>query len=155
MTIYSHMRCPFCESDTKIYNSRGNSAGNETWRRHRCRSCSLTFTTRERIDWSGKILIADDSGAVNPYSSERLLKSLLRAGGQGDYPDGTFTSLLETIEGSLQKQRFFSKTNGSTKVITEVTILVLSRFDRGLALQYVNNVYRSQPPAKLIQQLFS
>lgn len=155
MTIYSHMRCPFCESDTKIYNSRGNSAGNETWRRHRCRSCSLTFTTRERIDWSGKTLIADVGGTVNPYSSERLLKSLLKAGDQGNHPDGTFTSLLDTIENNLQKQHFFSKPTGSSAVITEVTITVLSRFDRGLALQYVNNVYRSQPPAKLIQQLFS
>lgn len=146
------MRCPFCNSDTIIYNSRGNTSGTQTWRRHRCKECGLAFTTRERIDWDGKVLVAGSDGSTSAYSKERLLLSLLKASMQ-DKSSSSIITLADNIEDTLQRQHFFNSATAQSSTITEVVITTLRSYDRGLALQYLTNVYHSNPPAKLLRQL--
>lgn len=152
------MVCPFCASETKIYNSRGTHGKTQTWRRHRCKQCQASFTTREKIDWNGSVSVrassqTDIQTETTPYSRERLFISLLKASENLILAPSTLSDLCDTIEYQLQKDGFFNgQTQGTTQITTTVTS-VLHRFDANLALQYVNNVYRHQPPQELVKRL--
>lgn len=154
MTICSHMICPFCESKTRIYNSRSTQSNTQTWRRHRCTACSRTFTTKERIDWTERIQISSKD-VITPYSRERLLLSLIRASNNLVLPSGALTDLTDTIELELQNNEFFSDKLQEAELITQVSTTVIHRYDPNLALQYVNMVYRNKPPLKLLKRLIA
>lgn len=146
------MICPFCTHNTKIYNSRSTHSKTQTWRRHRCITCSRTFTTRERIDWSGATTVSTPDGAAE-YSRERLLLSLARASNKLSLPPPMLAELCDSVEQELQQAGFFAKTDQDGELITQSATLVLHRYDPNLALQYVNNVYSNKPPLELIKQL--
>ncbi len=153
MTICSHMKCPFCANKTKIYNSRATQGKTQTWRRHQCLTCNQTFTTKERIDWTGKVRVQSTKG-TQPYSRERLLLSIVRATTNQTFPSGAISDLTDTIELELQKNSFFVGKNQPAEIITHVSTTVIHRYNPNLALQYVNQVYRNKPPLELIKQLF-
>ncbi len=146
------MICPFCTSKTRIYNSRSTQQATQTWRRHRCISCKKSFTTREKIDWDGVVLVQSE-GSDSPYSRERLLLSLVRASQNLELSPGTLSDLCDAIEHQLQINNFFNAHTQDSKLITANTMQVLQRFDTNLALQYINCVYRSKPPIELLKQL--
>lgn len=146
------MVCPFCASETKIYNSRATSGKTQTWRRHRCGQCQARFTTKEKIDWNGAVAVVTDEQAA-PYSRERLFISLLKAGENLQLAPATLSDLCDTVEYHLQKQQFFRGVQQDAGRITTAVTTVLHRFNPNLALQYVNNVYRHQPPPELLKQL--
>lgn len=152
MTICSHMKCPFCKNKTKIYNSRSTQTQTQTWRRHKCLSCNSTFTTKERVDWTGRINITSGN-EVSPYSRERLLLSLVRASNNLSLPSGALTDLTDTIELELQNSSFFNEPSQEAELITHVSTTIIYRYDPNLALQYVNNVYHNKPPIELLKTL--
>lgn len=154
MTICSHMICPFCSSKTKIYNSRSTQSQTQTWRRHQCTACKRSFTTKERIDWTGRIKIkSSDETAL--YSRERLMLSLVRASNNLTLPTGALTDLTDTIELELQNGEFFTGDFQEAELITHVATTVLHRYDPNVALQYINMVYRNKPPLELIKRLLT
>jgi transcriptional regulator NrdR family protein len=146
------MICPFCTSKTRIYNSRSTHQSTQTWRRHRCTACTKTFTTKERIEWTGKVDVATPSG-TSPYSRERLLLSISRATTNLSVLPETLSELTDSIELILQKMHFFETKHQTSAVITDACILTLKRFDPNLALQYVNQVHDNNPPPTLIKQI--
>lgn len=146
------MICPFCQSGTKIYNSRATHGKTQTWRRHRCIQNNHTFTTRESIDLSGATTVESDTKKA-PYNPERLLISLVRAANNLTLPDGTLYELATSIELQLQADGFFSSKNRPASLITTTATTVLARYSPNMALQYVNNVHRNNPPLEVIQAL--
>ncbi len=145
------MKCPFCKSDTKIYNSRSSHAGQQTWRRHQCKQCHRKFTTREKIDWNSSVLVQNTDGE-SPYSHERLLLNLAKA--CSNHPNGleAAAGLLGSIEQQLSLKGFFGQAAGSHEVIRTVAYEVLKRFDKNVALQYLNIVYGGNPPLEMVEQ---
>ena len=152
MTICSHMICPFCKHQTKIYNSRSTQSKTQTWRRHQCKVCAKTFTTKERIDWTGAVVVHTTDGS-SPYTRERLLLSIVRSSTNLSLPSGAITDLTDTIELELQTQGFFREKKQESEVITQHATTILHRYDPNMALQYVNQVYSNKPPLELIKQL--
>ena len=146
------MICPFCTNQTKIFNSRSTHSKTQTWRRHRCTDCKKTFTTKERIEWTGRIKISS-SDRITDYSRERLLLSLVSASTHLDLPTGALTELTDTIELALQNEGFFTSDVQPAEHIIQVATTVLQRYDPNLALQYVNYVYRNNPPLELVRRL--
>lgn len=153
MTICSHMKCPYCQSQTKIYNSRQLKNSHQAWRRHRCTTCQRTFTTRERIDWSGVIEVITPDGSA-PYSPDRLLLSLVDSSRGLQLPPNTITLLCSQVELELQRSQLF--TPGSSLVsqrLAQTVLEVLRRFELNLALQYAHRLHNNNPPRELIKQL--
>lgn len=148
------MKCPFCSSKTRIYNSRPSHQGTQTWRRHVCTARKHTFTTREKIDWTGSTKVKTNSG-TSPYSRERLLLSVAKAGEKLNLQPAMLAELCDSIEHELQHQGFFSKNEQEASVIIEASTSVLVRYDQNLVLQYVNQVYASKPPLELVQRLIA
>lgn len=146
------MICPFCYNNTKIYNSRSTQNGTQTWRRHRCTDCMKSFTTREKIDWTGRVQIQSNDG-VTPYSRDRLLLSIARAAAELDLPAGAITDLTDSVEAELQRNFFFTPEVQQAASITALSTTVIARYDSNLALQYINQIYRSKPPKELVKAL--
>ena len=115
-------------------------------------TCGKSFTTREKIDWDGVVLVQSE-GSDSPYSRERLLLSLVRASQNLELGPGTISDLCDATEHQLQKNNFFNARKRNSELITATTMQVLQRFDTNLALQYINCVYRSKPPIELLKQL--
>lgn len=146
------MKCPYCYNKTRIYNSRSTHEHTQTWRRHRCTTCGQTFTTKERIEWTGKTMIINKDERSR-YSRERLLVSICRAGNNLTVPPETLVALTDSIEHMLQKDRFFKPDTQDVASLINTTILTLKRFDPNLALQYINAVYRNKPPLELVKDV--
>lgn len=146
------MICPYCSGKTRIYNSRNTHQSTQTWRRHRCEGCAGTFTTKEKIDWSGKVTVITTEG-TSPYSRERLLVSISTASVNLSVLPQTLSELTDSVELLLQKTNFFQSSPQKADQIIDAAVLTLQRFDPNLALQYVNHVYNNKPPLQLIKRL--
>ncbi len=153
MTIYSHMKCPFCYNKTEIYNSRASHKSTQTWRRRTCTSCNKGFTTREKIDWSGQITVREDK-QVTPYSRDRLLLSVVRASEDAMLAPEMVIELVDSIEIALQSA-FTAQAGIETTTITKTATAILSRHNTHVALRYVQHVYNNKPPLELVRQLMA
>jgi transcriptional regulator NrdR family protein len=152
MTICSHMKCPFCLQKTRIYNSRASHQNTQTWRRHKCTACSSTFTTREKIDWSGATIVRTET-EVAPYDRDRLLLSIARSAAGYTLQPSMISELTDSVELELQACQFFKKTTGDAAQITEATTAILHRLDPYLSVQYINHVHKNKPPLDLVKKL--
>lgn len=146
------MKCPFCDNKTRIYNSRSTQGKTQTWRRHRCLVCKRAFTTRERIDWNGIVLVADKTAETTPYNHERLLLSLVRAIEKLEAGTTTPVDICDTIELRLQQKGLFNKSPLSSVQIAAEALTVLHLYDPNAALQYLSNLYQGKPPAELLKR---
>lgn len=93
------------------------------------------------------------SDSSDKYSRERLLLSLVRSSNNLSLPTGGLSDLCDTVELELQKQGFFNKSPQHAESITTTVMTVLHRYNQNMAIQYINSVYRNQPPLELIKQL--
>lgn len=153
MTICSHMKCPFCNASTKVYNSRSSHQSTQKWRRRQCLDCNKSFTTREKVDYTGIVSVRSTDNKVSPYSREKLLLSIVRASTNLDLPPEALTELTDSIELTLKQIAFFTRATQDSNTIIESAIIVLKRYNKNLAVQYLNQVYRNNPPLATLKQL--
>ena len=146
------MKCPFCNNKTEVYNSRRSHQATQTWRRRRCLTCNKSFTTREKVDFNG-IVQVKNGDSREPYSRERLLLSIVRASDKLNLPLHMLLELTDSVELELKNHQFFEKNTQKVTMISEVTMTLLARYNRNLALQYLHNVYKNQPPIELVKQI--
>jgi transcriptional repressor NrdR len=75
------MQCPYCKEQRtdKVIDSRATEGGTVIRRRRQCLSCNKRFTTYERVEETGKLLVIKKSGERVPYEREKLLGGLQRA----------------------------------------------------------------------------
>lgn len=69
------MLCIYCQSDTKVVNSRPQKRLNRVWRRRSCMTCGTTFTSSEAIDLSGSITVRD-LRRLEPFQRDKLFMSI-------------------------------------------------------------------------------
>lgn len=69
------MLCIYCQSDTKVVNSRPQKRLNRVWRRRTCMTCGTTFTSSEAIDLSGSITVRD-AKHLQPFQRDKLFMSI-------------------------------------------------------------------------------
>ncbi|KZX74498.1 transcriptional regulator NrdR [Oleiphilus sp. HI0009] len=73
------MHCPFCKAtDTKVYDSRLVSDGNQVRRRRECLTCQERFTTFETAELVMPRVVKQD-GSRQPFDEEKLNRGVQRA----------------------------------------------------------------------------
>lgn len=148
------MKCPFCNNRTRVYNSRTSHQSTQTWRRRQCLHCNKNFTTREKVDFTGVITVRSKE-SLAPYSRERLLLSIVRASDKLELPPETASELTDSVESELKNKQFFSAKVQEAEIITAEATIILARYDKNLAIQYLNKVYSHKPPLELLNQLLT
>jgi transcriptional regulator NrdR family protein len=73
------MVCVQCGGQTQVINSRHQKRANQVWRRRRCRQCGAVFTSEESAAYSASWAVQSSSGALRPFSRDKLLLSLHRS----------------------------------------------------------------------------
>ncbi|MGE5461527.1 MAG: transcriptional regulator NrdR [Solirubrobacterales bacterium] len=73
------MRCPWCgHEDDKVVDSRPAEQGTTIRRRRECRSCGRRYTTFERIEELGLMVLKRD-GTREPWDREKMVAGIRKA----------------------------------------------------------------------------
>jgi transcriptional repressor NrdR len=97
------VRCPFCrENDDKVVDSRVGEDGAAIRRRRECLACGKRFTTYERIDEHGLVVVKRD-GTREPFERDKLLNGIERAA-SGRLDDHALDALASAVEEQLRAE---------------------------------------------------
>jgi transcriptional repressor NrdR len=124
------VRCPRCGADDdKVVDSRPTADGSAIRRRRECRACGLRFTTFERAELPG-LVVAKRSGAVAPFSRQKVLDGMARAA-KGRIPAAALEQAAAAVERAL-------RATGASEVSSEqVGLQVLAQLHQLDQVTYV------------------
>jgi len=96
------MRCPFCGfQDSRVIDSRDSEEG--VRRRRECASCGERFTTYERPQAMGLMVVKKD-GRREEFTREKLLLGIRKACEKRPLAMGRLEALVDSIEVTLYEQ---------------------------------------------------
>lgn len=96
------MRCPYCASqDSRVIDSR--EADDGIRRRRECNSCGERFTTYERPQVAGLLVVKKDDRREE-YTREKLLLGIRKACEKRPLAAGTLEGVVDEIEAVLHEQ---------------------------------------------------
>lgn len=72
------MRCPVCQSDSKVLDTRWIEEENSIRRRRECANCGKRFTTYEKVE-DKPLLVIKKSGRKELFDESKALKGLAKA----------------------------------------------------------------------------
>jgi transcriptional repressor NrdR len=130
------MNCPFCgHEESKVIDSRESPDGIR--RRRECMRCELRFTTYERVH-STPLMVAKRDGRREPFSREKLERSLRLACAKRPLEAGAVSKLAVDIENELQR---LGRAETESKLIGEMAMERLRTLDRVAYIRFAS-VYR-------------
>lgn len=98
MIFFLPMQCPKCKSpETRVVDSRSAEDGRTVRRRRECEMCSFRFTTYERIETTG-LIVVKNNGTSEPYSHEKLERSVWIACGKRPVTSVEIDAMLSKLE---------------------------------------------------------
>src|SRR3989304_3710232 len=90
------MNCPFCgHPETKVVDSRDWAEGIR--RRRECLACGQRFTTVERAELGGLLVVKKD-GRREEFSREKALAGVRKACEKRPIPSGAIEALADEVE---------------------------------------------------------
>ena len=95
------MRCPFCQArDSRVIDSRDVSGGTAIRRRRECITCGRRFTTYERVEQGGLIVVKKD-GRREEFDPAKLRQKLRVALTKRPVGEAEIDQLLSRVEADL------------------------------------------------------
>ena len=130
------MYCPFCSNEnSRVIDSRDSD---ESIRRRReCLTCSLRFTTYERIQTRALIVVKRD-GRREEFNRDKLWSSMKNACAKRSLPIGSIEKAIDEIETYLVSA---GRAEMSSRVIGELVMDRLRNLDRVAYIRFAS-VYR-------------
>lgn len=129
------MVCIQCGSQTQVINSRHQKRSNQVWRRRKCRQCGTVFSSGEIAAYGTAWAVQGTSGALTPFSRDKLLLSLHRSLQHRKTALNDAGALANTVtkklSGSVQDGVIDSQT------IIHAVQVALNRFDKVASVSYV------------------
>ncbi len=98
------MRCPWCgHADDKVVDSRPAERGESIRRRRECLSCGRRYTTHERIEDLGLMVVKRD-GAKEPWERGKMVAGIRKALVNRPVTEDQVESLVARIEARLRRK---------------------------------------------------
>ncbi len=95
------MRCPFCQArDTRVIDSRELTGGESIRRRRECPVCSRRFTTYERVEQAGLVVVKTD-GRREAFNPEKLRQKLRVALTKRPVGESDIDALVQRVEARM------------------------------------------------------
>ena len=101
------MKCPHCgftggagRRDSEVIDSRDSENGEVTRRRRKCLSCAQRYTTYERVERVGLMVIKKD-GRREEFERDKLMGGIATACHRRPIPAGVVEALVDEVEGEL------------------------------------------------------
>ncbi len=137
------MKCPYCGSEeSKVTDSRAMSDGaageGGVRRRRECLSCGQRFTTIERVELGGLLVVKKD-GRREEFSREKVLVGIRKACEKRPIPLGTIEALADEVETQAYAQ---GKAEVPASAIGELVMARLRDLDEVAYIRFAS-VYRA------------
>ena len=95
------MRCPFCQAkDSRVLDSREQGNGGVIRRRRECLTCHRRFTTHERVEGGGLMVVKKD-GRREEFSPAKLRQKMRVALTKRAVPEADVEAAIARIEADL------------------------------------------------------
>ena len=103
--VVSHaMRCPWCNADAdKVVDSRPADSGMSVRRRRECTACHRRFTTFERVEDVGLVVVKRD-GSKDPFAREKVSGSVLKAIKNRPVTTAQVERLVDRVEERMRRK---------------------------------------------------
>lgn len=131
------MRCPWCSADDdKVVDSRSAEEGHAVRRRRECIACGRRFTTFERSEGSGLMVVKSD-GATEPFDREKVLSGIRKAITNRPVTEEQVEAVATRVAERLQRK-------GPEVTTDQVGIEVLARLSKLDEVAYIRfaSVYK-------------
>jgi transcriptional repressor NrdR len=120
------MKCPRCGNpDTRVIDSRELDEGSRTRRRRECAECTWRFTTYERFEDAGLIVVKKDGRREN-YDRDKLARGIKKALEKRPHSADDVVVLLNGIEQRLHE---IGHAEVRSSVIGELVLNTLKALD--------------------------
>jgi transcriptional repressor NrdR len=131
------MRCPWCNADEdRVVDSRPAEDGAAIRRRRECAACGRRYTTYERVEAVGLVVVKRD-GSREPFDREKLASGLRKALTNRPITPAAIDALVDRIEARLRRK---GPEVGSRQIGVEV-LSALRRTDEVAYLRFAS-VYK-------------
>ena len=98
------MRCPWCSHrDDKVVDSRAAEGGAAIRRRRECLRCGRRFTTYERLEPAGLVVVKRD-GSKEPFDRTKVIQGVGRAIKNRPVTDERVAALAAAVEDKLRRR---------------------------------------------------
>ena len=132
------MRCPFCQTgDSRVTDSRELSGGTSIRRRRECVQCGRRFTTYERVEGPGLVVVKKD-GRREEYDPDKLRRKIRVALTKRPVGEAQIDTILQRIEAELLAR---GTTEIPSSVIGEAVLRELKALDEVAYIRFAS-VYR-------------
>ena len=100
-----YMICPFCSyNQDKVIDSRSTEGGAVIRRRRHCLKCERRFTTYERVEPTGRLMVVKRDGSRVQFSSENIMRGVSNACGKRPISEDVKLKLAEVVEEELHAE---------------------------------------------------
>jgi transcriptional repressor NrdR len=130
------MRCPHCQSDTKVVDKR--DSGEHTRRRRECLACSQRFTTYERLE-PVELMVVKKDGRREAFSRDKMKTGIMKALQKRPIGMEQVEKTVDEIEAEMRKT---FTTEIPTRAIGEAVIKKLRQLDKVAYIRFAS-VYRN------------
>ncbi len=132
------MKCPYCQApDSRVTDSREISGGSAIRRRRECPVCARRFTTFERIDLAGLVVVKKD-GRRQEFDPDKLRQKLRVALTKRPVGEEQIDQLVQRVEAELHAQ---GKAEVPSSAIGEAALQQLKSVDHVAYIRFAS-VYR-------------
>jgi transcriptional repressor NrdR len=98
------MKCPWCNADDdRVVDSRPADGGAATRRRRECASCKRRFTTFERVEDVGLMVVKRDR-TKDPFDREKVAGSIRKAIKNRPVTPGQVERLVDRVEERMRRK---------------------------------------------------
>lgn len=133
------MRCPFCQArDSRVVDSRELGSGESIRRRRECAACSRRFTTYERVE-SGGLMVVKRDGRREEFDARKLRDKLRIALTKRPVAQGEIDRIITTVETELLAM---GTVEVPSTAIGEIVLRELKQVDEVAYIRFAS-VYRS------------
>ena len=99
------MICPFCSrNEDKVIDSRSTEGGAVIRRRRHCLKCERRFTTYERVEPTGRLMVVKRDGSRVQFSLENTMRGVSNACGKRPISENIKLKLAELVEEELHTE---------------------------------------------------
>lgn len=132
------MKCPYCQApDSRVTDSREVSGGSAIRRRRECPGCGRRFTTFERIDLAGLVVVKKD-GRRQEFDPDKLRQKLRVALTKRPVGEEQIDQIVQRVEADLHAQ---GKAEIPSSAIGEAALQQLKAVDHVAYIRFAS-VYR-------------
>ncbi len=132
------MICPFCSYEfTRVVDKRESPNGKSTRRRRECQKCSRRFTTFERVETLG-LLVVKKEGKREAFDRLKIRSGIVKACEKRPVSSEEIEKILDEIESEVRKE---AADEISSKKVGELVMQKLKKLDEVAYIRFAS-VYR-------------